>query len=113
MEELIFSKGITQTAIDHGLCIPTEILHVFPPFGEGNHVQHLIFNDMEVEETVWNLRLSVRQEGPPKPVFEGDWVRFVKNKGLKLVDQVLFFRVIHANGEVTYKIKPFYNFMKV
>ncbi|KAJ0017596.1 hypothetical protein Pint_09612 [Pistacia integerrima] len=113
MEEFIFSKGITQTAIDHRLSIPTEILHVFPPFGEGNHVQNLIFNDMEVKETVWNLRLSVRRQGPPKPVFEGDWVRSVRSKGLKLGDQVLFFRVIHANGEVTSKIRPFYNFMKV
>ncbi|KAJ0017330.1 hypothetical protein Pint_09621 [Pistacia integerrima] len=111
MEGKVFSKSLTKTDINHRLCIPTNSLPMFPPFAEGSNIQSLIVHDMEEAGIVLNLRFYVRQNGHPKPALAGDWVQFVRRKGLKIGDEVELFRFIDANGEITYTIRLFRHYV--
>ncbi|KAJ0017601.1 hypothetical protein Pint_09614 [Pistacia integerrima] len=111
MEELIFRKRLPQTAIDCRLCIPTKTLQMFPPFADRRDVQTLIVQDMEEEGILWNLDLYIQPEGHPKPVVAGQWIDFVRRKQLRAGDGIIFYRIMDANGEVNYQMRPFRNFM--
>ncbi|KAJ0017597.1 hypothetical protein Pint_09610 [Pistacia integerrima] len=111
MEGQVFSKSLTKTDINHRLCIPTNSLPMFPPFAEGSNIQSLIVHHMEEAGIVLNLRFYVRRNGHPKPVLAGDWVQFVRRKGLKIGDEVELFRFIDANGEITYTIRLFRHYV--
>ncbi|KAJ0083166.1 hypothetical protein Patl1_09621 [Pistacia atlantica] len=106
MEVLIFSKPLSETAIAKRLCIPIDKLDQLPPFVGSNRVQNLIVEDMEEQGVQWNLRFYVKDNGK-QPVFQGQWVDFVKRKQLRVGDEVMFYMVIDANGKLTYKMKPF------
>ncbi|KAJ0017598.1 hypothetical protein Pint_09611 [Pistacia integerrima] len=112
MEQFIFSKSLPETAIAKRLCIPIDKLNQFPPFVGGNRIQNLIVEDMEEQGVLWNLRFYVQDNGK-QPVLAGQWKDFVKRKQLQVGDGVLFYRNIDANGQVTYKMRPFRNLMGV
>ncbi|KAJ0049251.1 hypothetical protein Pint_16892 [Pistacia integerrima] len=113
MAILIFKKKLTRTDITSKLSVPRWCLNEFPPFEQGRHFQHLIVKDLEEPhiERYSYLRLAIRRRGYAKPVIAGGWLQYVKRKGLKPGDVVLFFKEENeATSEVNYGIKRFHHF---
>ncbi|KAB5521485.1 hypothetical protein DKX38_025804 [Salix brachista] len=91
MEQHGIPKVLSPTDISHRLAVPTANRGDFEiPTG-----QHAI--NIEVTDTLeqpWTFRLSIRRNNNPnrRPVFTGEWIRFVKEKGLRAGDRVVFSR---------------------
>ncbi|CAK7324634.1 unnamed protein product [Dovyalis caffra] len=86
MEVLLGNKLLTPTDIKHRLAYPTQKLDAIPiPLG-----QNVVgFAVRDATGRVWNFELSVRARGRhPKPVIIGDWLLFVREKGLVVGDRI-------------------------
>ncbi|KAJ6752125.1 hypothetical protein OIU85_002542 [Salix viminalis] len=104
MEQHGVPKVLSRTDISHRLTIPMANRGDFEiPTG-----QHAI--NIEVTDTLeqpWTFRLSIRRNNNPnpRPVFTGEWIRFVREKGLRAGDRVVFSRQqVEGNG-VQYRVR--------
>jgi hypothetical protein len=111
MEVLIMEKKLSQTDIEYRLAFPTSSLWAFPmPEGE----TAVYFEATDTLENEWNFRLSIRGENDryTKPVITGDWLQFVRDKGLKVGDKLFLTREEGVNG-VRYSIRAERKIFKV
>ncbi|TXG53908.1 hypothetical protein EZV62_019164 [Acer yangbiense] len=102
---VIFSKLLRKTDINSSkLVVPTDALwsHFRQILG-GRHCTGLVV--MDWVGGLWNFRLWTRPNGPyEKPVFTVDWARFVKEKGLREGDELIFSANQDGDGGFQYKI---------
>ncbi|KAL9355793.1 hypothetical protein Peur_053763 [Populus x canadensis] len=54
---------------------------------------------------VWSFELSRRTSGYPKPVIRGDWLSYVREKGLKVNEVIVLTREHDIQNGVTYHVK--------
>ncbi|KAJ7002100.1 B3 domain-containing protein [Populus alba x Populus x berolinensis] len=102
--EQLFTKELSPTDTTHRLTVPAANLGDFEiPMGE-----HAI--NIEATDTIerqWIFRLSIRRDNNPnpRPVFTGQWIQFVNEKGLRAGDRIIFSRQqVEGNG-VQYSIR--------
>ncbi|KAK1561035.1 hypothetical protein Q3G72_033668 [Acer saccharum] len=103
--DVIFSKLLRRTDINSSkLLVPTRALwRHFRPILGGRHYMDLLV--MDWVGGLWNFRLWTRPNGPyEKPVFTVDWAPFVKEKGLREGDELIFFANQDGDGRFQYKI---------
>ncbi|KAL9353770.1 hypothetical protein Peur_051740 [Populus x canadensis] len=109
--EVLMEKKLSQTDIEYRLAFPTSSLRAFPmPEGE----TAVYFEATDTLENEWNFRLSIRGENDryTKPVITGDWLQFVRDKGLKVGDKISLTREEGVNG-VRYSIRAERKIFKV
>ncbi|CAK7351343.1 unnamed protein product [Dovyalis caffra] len=102
MGELI-NKILTSTDLKNRLAYPTESLWAFPILSEGQ--TSVRFEARDTAGNDWNLKLSTRSHGHPKPVITGDWLTLVDEKGLAVGDRVILTREVGEGNEVSYNIR--------
>ncbi|XP_011000152.1 PREDICTED: uncharacterized protein LOC105107804 isoform X1 [Populus euphratica] len=95
------SKSLSRTDIEERLSVPASCLHLFP-MPEG--VREIEFQAIDTLGKQWNFKLSCRSEGHPKPVITGQWLSFVKDKGVKVGDTVTISQQNNGTNEVQYSI---------
>ncbi|KAF9690280.1 hypothetical protein SADUNF_Sadunf01G0179100 [Salix dunnii] len=96
-------KKLSRTDIECRLAFSTSSLWAFSiPEGE----TAVYFEATDTLEQEWNFRLSIRGENDPytKPVITGDWLQFVRDKGLKVGDKISLWREEGVTG-VRYRIR--------
>ncbi|KAG6778511.1 hypothetical protein POTOM_014846 [Populus tomentosa] len=54
---------------------------------------------------VWNFELSIRPRGYRKPVIRGDWLNYVREKGLTVNDVIVLTKEHDIQNGVTYHVK--------
>ncbi|XVE69415.1 hypothetical protein DITRI_Ditri09bG0150500 [Diplodiscus trichospermus] len=95
----VFSKLLTDTDVLKRLAIPTGCLeHLSSGKGENSVPFHVVDENGEK----WNFVCSTRSKGYyPKPCLSRGWRHFVRSKGLRVGDRIVF----HKDAEAeTYKI---------
>ena len=101
--EVLMDKKLSRTDIECRLAFSTSSLWAFSiPEGE----TAVYFEATDTLEQEWNFRLSIRGENDPytKPVITGDWLQFVRDKGLKVGDKIFLWREEGVTG-VRYRIR--------
>jgi hypothetical protein len=63
------------------------------------------FQARDLTGKVWNFELSRRPRGYPKPVIRGDWLNYVREKGLTVNDVIVLTREQDIQNGVTYHVK--------
>ncbi|KAI5592982.1 hypothetical protein BDE02_04G188600 [Populus trichocarpa] len=77
------------------MTIPMDSLSAFQ-IPEGKYSKEVVAVDTDGHR--WSFRCSMRRKDPhPKPVLSSGWIKFVKNRGLKEGDEVIF-SVAHNDG---------------
>nr|TKS03882.1 hypothetical protein D5086_0000149110 [Populus alba] len=102
MEELM-NKIIKRTDLENRLAYPTHSLWAFPLLSEGQ--TSIRFDARDTLGKVWNLKLSTRTQGHPKPAITGEWLSLVQEKGLTVGDRIVLTREVDEDGEVSYEIR--------
>ncbi|KAJ7002091.1 AP2/ERF and B3 domain-containing protein [Populus alba x Populus x berolinensis] len=111
MPKKLFKKTLSKTDVDYRMTIPMDSLPAFQ-IPEGEHQKEVAAVDIDGHR--WSFRCCTRKKDPhPKPVLSSGWIKFVKNRGLKEGDEVIF-SVPHIDGaeglfgiEARKKIKVF------
>ncbi|KAJ6394859.1 hypothetical protein OIU77_023963 [Salix suchowensis] len=101
--EVLMEKELSRTDIECRLAFPTASLRAFSmPEGE----TAVYFEATDTLEKEWNFRLSIRGENDPytKPVITGDWLQFVRDKGLRVGDKINLWREEGVTG-VRYSVR--------
>ncbi|KAJ6971074.1 hypothetical protein NC653_035372 [Populus alba x Populus x berolinensis] len=81
----VISKSLSRTDIEERLSVPASFLHFFPKHEGAREIE---FQAIDTLGKLWTFKLSCRSEGHPKPVITGQWLSFVKDKGVKVGDTV-------------------------
>ncbi|KAF9690262.1 hypothetical protein SADUNF_Sadunf01G0177300 [Salix dunnii] len=102
MEQHRFTKLLCPVDTTHRLAIPPANLGDFE-FPMGQHAINI--EAVDTTEQQWIFRLSIRRNNNPKPVLTGQWIRFVKEKGLRVGDRIVFSRQQIEGDGVQYKIR--------
>ncbi|KAF9690260.1 hypothetical protein SADUNF_Sadunf01G0177100 [Salix dunnii] len=104
MEQHRFTKLLSPTDTSHRLTVPMANLGDFE-FPTGQHTINIEATD--TTEQQWIFRLSIRRNNNPnpRPVFTGQWIRFVKQKGLRAGDKIVFSRQQIEGDGVQYRIR--------
>ncbi|KAG6776797.1 hypothetical protein POTOM_016585 [Populus tomentosa] len=102
MATVIIRKRLTPTDIKSCLSYPARTLWAFPMV-EGQTA--IWFQARDPTGKVWNFELSKRPHGYLKPVIRGDWLNYVREKGLTVRDVIVLTREQDIQYEVTYHIK--------
>ncbi|KAJ6673068.1 hypothetical protein OIU79_024611 [Salix purpurea] len=104
MEQHCFTKLLSPTDTTHRLTVPMANLGEFE-FPTGQHAINIEATD--TTEQQWIFRLSIRRNNNPnsRPVFTGRWIRFVKEKGLRAGDRIVFSRQQAEGDGVQYRIR--------
>ncbi|KAK0600339.1 hypothetical protein LWI29_013921 [Acer saccharum] len=98
----IFSKKLSKTDISHRLAIPSKKLNQIAPLSLGQEERIAVIDDTEHQ---WSFLLSTRKEGDYlKPVIIGEWLQFVRERGLREGDKITFYRETIENNEVRFRI---------
>ncbi|KAJ6427717.1 hypothetical protein OIU84_023171 [Salix udensis] len=93
--EVLMEKILSRTDIERRLAFPTSSRRAFSmPEGE----TAVYFEATDTIEKRWNFRLSRRS------VITGDWLQFVREKGLKVGDKMFMWREEAATG-VRYTVR--------
>ncbi|KAJ6427702.1 hypothetical protein OIU84_023156 [Salix udensis] len=93
--EVLMEKELNRTDIELCLAFPTSSRRAFSmPEGE----TAVYFEATDTLEKKWNFRLSRRS------VITGDWLQFVRDKGLKVGDKIFMWREEGATG-VRYTVR--------
>ncbi|XVE50109.1 hypothetical protein DITRI_Ditri01bG0135300 [Diplodiscus trichospermus] len=100
-----FEKDLTHVDVKKQMAIPSDFICHLPLY-EGGRTIFLPVHD--VSGKVWeNFGYYIRKEGEDyaKPVFQGDWRKYVREKRLNPGDKIIF-RVEYnaANGGPRYTI---------
>ncbi|KAJ6711316.1 B3 DOMAIN-CONTAINING TRANSCRIPTION FACTOR ABI3 [Salix purpurea] len=101
--EHLFTKLLSPTDTSHRLTIPKANFGDFE-FPTGQHATNIEFTD--TTEQQWTFKLSIRRNNHPnpRPVFTGQWIRFVREKGLRAGDRIVFSKKTEGDG-VLYRIR--------
>ncbi|KAJ6711320.1 hypothetical protein OIU79_007719 [Salix purpurea] len=92
-QRLIFKKKLSKTDVGFRMAIPMKRFAVFR-IPQGKHFQSFDFLDMISAGRSLSFRCSKRTNNShPKPILSSDWIKYVKEKGLKEGDEVSFFHV--------------------
>ncbi|KAL9347001.1 hypothetical protein Peur_061854 [Populus x canadensis] len=102
MAELI-KKPLTRTDLEYRLAYRTQNLWAFPLLSEGR--TSIRFHARDALGKVWNLKLSTRTQGHPKPAITGEWLSLVKEKGLRVGDRIVLTREVDEDDIVSYEIR--------
>uniref|UniRef100_A0A6N2MPY0 TF-B3 domain-containing protein n=1 Tax=Salix viminalis TaxID=40686 RepID=A0A6N2MPY0_SALVM len=104
MEQRRFTKLLSRVDTRHRLTIPKANLGDFE-FPTGQHAINIEAADTTQQQ--WTFRLSVRRNNNPnpRPVFTGQWIRFVKEKGLRKGDRIVFSGQQTEGDGVQYRIR--------
>ncbi|KAJ6309173.1 hypothetical protein OIU76_018712 [Salix suchowensis] len=104
MEQHLFTKRLSAVDTTHGLTIPEANLGDLE-FPAGQHAINIVAAD--TGEKQWTYTLSIRRNNNPnpRPVFTGQWIQFVKEKGLKVGDKIVFSRQQPEGDGVQYRIR--------
>ncbi|KAJ6700619.1 hypothetical protein OIU74_012045 [Salix koriyanagi] len=104
MEQHLFTKLLSQTDTSHRLTIPVANLGDFD-IPSGQHAINIEATD--TTEQQWTFTLSIRRNNNPnpRPVFNGQWIRFVREKGLRAGDRIVFSRQQTEGDGVQYRIR--------
>ncbi|KAB5574433.1 hypothetical protein DKX38_001627 [Salix brachista] len=104
MEQHLFTKVLSPVDTTHRLTIPAPNLGDFE-FPTGQHAINIEATD--TTEQQWTFRLSIRRNNDPnpRPVFTGQWIRFVREKGLRAGDRIVFSRQQAEGDGVQYRIR--------
>ncbi|KAK8562929.1 hypothetical protein V6N13_018520 [Hibiscus sabdariffa] len=88
------SKILKRTDVRVRLSFPTATMREHFKLDRGT--RSLDFQARDRHSKVWTFRLCTRKnDGHPKPVLTKGWLDFVKRRGLKVGDKVIF--VVHGN----------------
>ncbi|KAB5548358.1 hypothetical protein DKX38_011764 [Salix brachista] len=99
----LVNKKLTRTDIASCLAYPTGSLTVFR-MGQGQNA--INFNARDPTGRVWEFRLCTRNHGRyEKPVIRGDWLDYVREKGLTVDDVIILTMVQDAENGVSYNIR--------
>ncbi|KAG5229310.1 B3 domain-containing protein [Salix suchowensis] len=104
MEQHLFTKLLSPTDTRCRLTIPKANLGDFD-IPSGQHAINIVATD--TIEQRWTFRLSIRRNNhpSPRPVFTGQWIRFVREKGLRAGDRIVFSRQQAEGDGVQYRIR--------
>ncbi|KAK0590625.1 hypothetical protein LWI29_029610 [Acer saccharum] len=99
-----FSKLLRRADINSSkLVVPTGALLHFRRILGGRHYMDLPV--MDWVGRLWNFRFYTRPNGPyEKPVFTVGWARFVREKGLREGDELIFSANQDGDGGFQYEI---------
>ncbi|XP_048231257.1 B3 domain-containing protein Os02g0764100-like [Ricinus communis] len=88
----IFRKKLTHTDVNYRFSIPTGKLEYFEiPAGEfSRDVNVTDLNNEDHRTRMKTFKCSKRENGYDKPVLPAGWTKFVREKGLRIGDQVIF-----------------------
>ncbi|XVF04344.1 hypothetical protein REPUB_Repub05bG0074400 [Reevesia pubescens] len=100
-----FEKYLTEVDVKKQMEIPSDFIGHLPRYEGGRTIY---FKVHDVSRRDWtSFGYYIRREGNdyPKPVFQGDWRKYVRAKGLTHGDKIIF-RVEEngSNGAPTYTI---------
>ncbi|KAL9375778.1 hypothetical protein Peur_032657 [Populus x canadensis] len=97
----IFSKSLSRTDLENRLSIPVSCLHFFRVPEGSNQIE---FQAIDTLGKPWSFKLSLRSGVYPKPVITGEWLSFVRDKGVKVGDTVTIFQQNNGTNEGQYSI---------
>ncbi|GLT74622.1 hypothetical protein SLA2020_464100 [Shorea laevis] len=83
-----FSKLLCETDVKKQMAVNSDFVRHLPePRGGGT----INFQVVDVSSgRTWQFGYYVRRDGHPKPVFQGDWHDYRREKGLKVGDKITF-----------------------
>ncbi|KAJ6342882.1 hypothetical protein OIU78_010742 [Salix suchowensis] len=112
MDQHLFTKLLSPVDTTHRLSIPEAILRDIE-FPAGQHAIKIEATD--TIEQQWTFRLSIRRNDNlnPRPVFTGQWIQFVKEKGLKAGDKIVLSRQQTEGDGVQYRIRAERNLFNI
>jgi hypothetical protein len=107
---VLIDKILTRTDLENRLAYPTESLCAFPILSPGQ--TSVSFDARDALGKVWNLKLSTRTRGHPKPVITGDWLSLVQEKSLRVGDRIVLTREEDGEDGVSYEIRTAHKIFK-
>ena len=103
MEIELVNKKLTTTDTASCLAYPTSNLWAFQLMVQGQNA--INFNARDPTGRVWEFMLCTRNHGLyKKPVIRGDWLDYVREKGLTVNDSIILKMVAAENG-VSFNIR--------
>jgi hypothetical protein len=104
MEFELMNKQLTTTDIESCLAYTTANLWAFQLMVQGQNA--INFNASDPTGRVWEFKLCTRNHGLyKKPVIRGDWLDYVREKGLTVNDSIILTMVADAENGVSYNIR--------
>ncbi|KAG6778320.1 hypothetical protein POTOM_018179 [Populus tomentosa] len=95
MQKKLFKKTLSKTDVVYRMTIPMDSLSAFQ-IPEGTYSKEVVAVDIDGHR--WSFRCCTRKKDPhPKTVLSSGWIKFVKTRGLKEGDEVIF-SVAHNDG---------------
>ena len=95
MQKKLFKKTLSKTDVVYRMTIPMDSLSAFQ-IPEGKYSKEVVA--VGIDGHRWSFRCCTRKKDVhPKPVLSSGWIKFVKNRGLKEGDEVIF-SVPHNDG---------------
>ncbi|GKV22279.1 hypothetical protein SLEP1_g32161 [Rubroshorea leprosula] len=82
-----FVKELTTTDVGSMLVIPVPFMNNMPQI-QGGHSIHITVSDAGGRE--WNFGYYVRANQNPRPVLRSGWCHYVREKGLRVGDRIIF-----------------------
>jgi len=101
-EYVLVNKPITNSALENCLPYTTANLWAFPMV---RGVRAFNFNARDPTGKVWGFTLCTRDGRYKKPVIRGDWLDYVREKGLTVNDSIILTMVADAENGVSYNIR--------
>ncbi|KAJ6935087.1 hypothetical protein NC652_010171 [Populus alba x Populus x berolinensis] len=102
MATVLIYKQLTITDIKSCLSYPASTLWAFPMVDGQTAIW---FQARDPTGKVWNFELSIRPRGYRKPVIRGDWLNYVREKGLTVNDVIVLTKEHDIQNGVTYHVK--------
>ncbi|KAJ6991273.1 hypothetical protein NC653_019466 [Populus alba x Populus x berolinensis] len=103
MEFVLVNKKLTTTDIKSCLSYPTANLWAFQMVQRQNAIR---FNARDPTGRVWEFKLCTRNHVRyTKPVIRGEWLDYVREKGLTVNDSIILTMVEDAENGVSYNIR--------
>ncbi|KAK1584464.1 hypothetical protein Q3G72_033237 [Acer saccharum] len=98
----IFTKTLSSSDIDRRLTIPGDCASEFPPIHEDRRIE---LNVIDESGCPWIFHFARQPATNSGIVISSGWPQFVKKKGLKVGDQIIFSKCQdEAGGQWKYKI---------
>ncbi|GMJ05300.1 hypothetical protein HRI_004199200 [Hibiscus trionum] len=85
-----FEKCLTKVDVEKQVAIPSDFIEHLPDYEGGRTIT---FPVRDVSGNVWeNFGYYIRREGNdyPKPVFQKNWRKYVRDKRLSAGDKIIF-----------------------
>ncbi|GKV22272.1 hypothetical protein SLEP1_g32154 [Rubroshorea leprosula] len=85
-----FVKELTRTDVGSMLVIPVSFMNNMPQVQGGHSINITVSN---AGGTEWNFGYYVRANQNPRPVLKSSWCHYVREKGLRVGDRIIFQRL--------------------